>query len=142
MIDRELVTRKMVLISEDLRRLETLAAKDREEYLASEIAETLAERYLERMIGRMIDVNYHLLTESGEAPPRDYFESFLALSRIGALPADFAARLAPCAGLRNRIVHAYDDLDPGRVYDALRAALGDVPSYLVAIRRFLDATVS
>jgi uncharacterized protein YutE (UPF0331/DUF86 family) len=96
----------MVLIAEDLRRLEALAAKGRDEYLASEIDETLAERYLERMIGRMIDVNYHVLTESGEAPPRDYFESFVALSRIGALPADFAARLAPCAGLRNRIVHA------------------------------------
>ena len=108
MIDRELVTRKMVLISEDLRRLETLAA----------------------------------ITESGEAPPRDYFESFVALSRIGALASDFAARLAPCAGLRNRIVHAYDDLDPGRVYDALRTALGDVPSYLAVIRRFLDTTVS
>jgi uncharacterized protein YutE (UPF0331/DUF86 family) len=134
MIDRELVTRKMVLVAEDLRRLETLAAKEREEYLASEIDETLAERYLERMIGRMIDVNYHLLTESGEAPPRDYFESFVALSRYEGT--------SPCAGLRNRIVHAYDDLDPGRVYDALGAALGDVPSYLAAIRRFLDTTVS
>jgi uncharacterized protein YutE (UPF0331/DUF86 family) len=37
-------------------------------------------------------------------------------------------------------VHAYDDLDAGRVYDALAAALADLPSYLVAIRRFLDAT--
>lgn len=138
MIDRELVTRKMVLIAEDLGRLEALAAKGREAYLASEIDETLAERYLERMIGRMIDVNYHVLTESGEAPPRDYFESFVALSRIDALPADFAARLAPSAGLRNRIVHAYDDLDPGRVYDALAAALADVPAYLAAVRRFLD----
>jgi uncharacterized protein YutE (UPF0331/DUF86 family) len=138
MIDRELVIRKMLLIAEDLGRLESLAAKGREQYLASEIDETLAERYLERMIGRMIDVNYHVLTESGEAPPRDYFDSFAALGRIGALPADFAARLAPCAGLRNRIVHAYDDLDPGRVYDALGAAIGDVPAYLAAIRRFLD----
>lgn len=140
MIDRELVIRKMLLIAEDLRRLEALAAKRRDEYLASEIDETLAERYLERMIGRMIDVNYHVLTESGEAPPRDYFESFVALARIGALPADFAARLAPCAGLRNRIVHAYDDLDPGRVYDALGAALIDFPTYLAAIRRFLETS--
>jgi uncharacterized protein YutE (UPF0331/DUF86 family) len=139
MIDRELVTRKMVLIAEDLRRLEALAARGREEYLASDTDETLAERYLERMIGRMIDVNYHVLTESGEAPPRDYFESFLALSRIGVLPADFAARLAPCAGLRNRIVHAYDDLDPGRVYDALGPALADVPAYLVRVRAFVEA---
>jgi uncharacterized protein YutE (UPF0331/DUF86 family) len=138
MIDRELVTRKMVLVADDLRRLETLAAKPRAEYLASEIDETLAERYLERMIGRMIDVNYHLLTESGEPPPRDYFESFTALSRIGALPSDFAARLAPCAGLRNRIVHAYDDLDAGRVYDSLRVALADVPAYLAGLRLFLD----
>ena len=90
MIDRELVTRKMVLIAEDLRRLEGLARKTREEYLASEIDDVLAERYLERMIGRMIDVNYHLLTESGESPPRDYHESFVALHRIGLLEAGFA----------------------------------------------------
>ncbi len=139
MIDPELVTRKLVLIAQDLRRLEALAAKSREEYLGSDIDEDLAERYLERMIGRMIDVNYHLVTESGEAPPRDYHESFVALSRFGALPGEFARRLAPCAGLRNRIVHAYDDLDPSRVYDSLRGALADVPAYLAAIRDFLDS---
>jgi len=139
LIDRELVTRKMVLIAEDLRRIEGLAGKGREEYLASEIDETLAERYLERMIGRMIDVNYHLLTESGEAPPRDYHESFVRLHRLGVLEADFARRLAPSAGLRNRIVHVYDDLDPGRVYDSLQSALPDVPAYLAAVRAFLGS---
>jgi len=131
--------RKMVLITEDLRRLEALGQKGREEYLASEIDEALAERYLERMIGRMIDVNYHLLTESGEAPPRDYHESFVALSRLGALDGNFARRLAPCAGLRNRIIHAYDDLDAGRVYDSLRDAVADLPAYLAGIRSFLEA---
>jgi hypothetical protein len=65
LIDQELVTRKMVLIAEDLRRLEALAAKEREAYLASEIDETLAERYLERMIGRMIDVNRPCAPGSG-----------------------------------------------------------------------------
>ena len=139
MIDRELVTRKMVLIAEDLRRLEALARKSREEYLASEIDEALAERYLERMIGRMIDVNYHLLTESGEAPPRDYYESFVALHRMGVLEADFARRLAPCAGLRARIVHVYEDPDPGRVYDSLASGLVDVPAYLAVVRGFLDS---
>ena len=136
----------MVLITEDLRRLEALARKSRDEYLANEIDETLAERYLERMIGRMIDVNYHLLTESGEAPPRDYHESFLALSRIGVLTADFVRRLGPCAGLGNRIVHSYDDLDASRVYDALQDALVDLPGYLAELARdgapFLHRDVS
>ncbi len=138
MIDPELVIRKLVLIGEDLRRLERLAVKPKEAYLASEIDETLAERYLERMIGRMIDVNYHLLTESGEAPPRDYFESFLALARLGVLEDGFARGLAPCAGLRNRIVHEYDEIDPARVHDALAAVVGDVPRYLAEVQRFLD----
>ena len=73
MIDRELVTRKMVLITEDLRQLESLAGKPVSEYVASPTDEVLAERYLERVIGRMIDINYHVLTEAGEAPPKDYY---------------------------------------------------------------------
>ena len=137
MIDPELVTRKLVLIAEDLQRLEALAGKPLADYLASDIDETLAERWLERMVGRMIDVNYHLLTESGEAPPRDYFESFVALARLGVLSTEFARRLAPCAGLRNRIVHAYDDLDPARIHEALPAALADVPLYIAAVRAFV-----
>lgn len=54
MIDAELVTRKMVLVSKDLAALEPLARKERGAYLASTIDEVVAERYLERMIGRMI----------------------------------------------------------------------------------------
>ena len=126
MIDQELVTRKLTLVAQDLRRLEDLVAKG-------------AERYVERMIGRMIDVNYHVLTESGQAPPPDYFESFLALARLGVLEPAFARRLAPSAGLRNRIVHEYDAIDPGRVFDAIQLALEDVPAYVPAVQRFLGA---
>ena len=138
MIDRELVTRKMVLVAEDLRRLETLAAKEREEYLASEIDETLAERYLERMIGRMIDVNYHLVTEAGHAPPRDYYESFTQPAKLGVLPPAFASQIAACAGLRNRIVHEYDEIDPRRVWEGLQAAVRDIPEYLRRVHEHLE----
>lgn len=139
MIDAELVNRKLVMIAEDLARLEPLAVKPRDAYLASEIDETLAERYLERMIGRMIDVNFHLVVESGEAPPRDYFDSFLALGRLGFLTPDLAGQIAPCAGLRNRIAHEYDLIDPGLVHEALATAVTDVRDYLAAIRSFLAA---
>lgn len=138
MIDPELVTRKMTLVAQDLRRLEQLVVGGRDKYLKSETDETLAERYLERMIGRMIDVNYHLLTESGEAPPPDYHESFTALARLGVLDASFARQIASCAGLRNRIVHDYDDVDPARVFDAIGTALRDVPQYLAAVQRFVE----
>ncbi len=137
MIDPELVTRKMRLIGPDLEKMQAVAAAGAERYLADSTLEALAERYLERVIGRMIDINFHLITESGQPPPSDYYESFLKLGAMRILPPDFARRVAACAGLRNRIVHEYDELDPALVYSGLKAALKDIPDYLRHIESFL-----
>ena len=137
MTDVELVTRKMVLITADLNALEPLARKSLADYVASSTDEILVERYLERIIGRMIDINYHLITEAGHPPPRDYYESFTQLARLGVLPPDFAARIAACAGLRNRLVHEYDEIDPHRVYEGLQAAVRDIPEYLRHVQSHL-----
>jgi uncharacterized protein YutE (UPF0331/DUF86 family) len=129
-IDCELITRKMVLIGSDLEEITRLADMPLQEYLSDIRAEVLAERYLERVIGRMIDINFHMITESGQAPPRDYYDSFVIMGTLGILPPDLARRIASCAGLRNRIVHEYDEIDPTRVHAALRDAARDVVAFL------------
>ena len=141
MIDPELVTRKMALITADLKAIGAFARRPLEDYIASATDEVLVERYLERMIGRMIDINYHLITEAGQPPPRDYFDSFTQLARIGVLPPAFATQIAASAGLRNRLVHEYDEIDPERVYAGLHAAVRDVPEYLRRIERYLQTSV-
>jgi uncharacterized protein YutE (UPF0331/DUF86 family) len=138
MIDRQLITRKMSLILEDVAAMTRLSQLSREQYLKDSINEALAERYLERAIGRMIDVNFHLVTESGHAPPKDYHESFVLLGTHGVMTADLAKELAMAAGLRNRIVHEYDDIDPERVYEALPPAVRRIPVYLDHIQRFVE----
>ena len=82
MVDRDLVTRKIALIVDDLRAVTPIAQKPVDDYLASATDEIVTERYLERMIGRMIDINYHLITEAGHPPPRDYYESFTQLAKL------------------------------------------------------------
>jgi uncharacterized protein YutE (UPF0331/DUF86 family) len=139
-IDPELVTRKIVLITSDLAALAPIAGKPLDAYLASDVDEIVTERYLERIIGRMIDINYHLITESGQPPPPDYFESFTPLVRLGLLDAEFACRIAACAGLRNRIVHEYDEIDPRKVHEALQAAMRDIPLYLRRVNEHLSKT--
>lgn len=54
MIDRQLVTRKMSLILEDLAAMTRLSKLSRGQYLEDSVNEALAERYLERVIGRII----------------------------------------------------------------------------------------
>ena len=142
MIDPELVTRKMLLIARDLTALDPIVQKSLADYLASPIDEILVERYLERIIGRMIDINYHLITESEHPPPADYYESFIQLGRLGLLDPDFAGRIAACAGVRNRIVHEYDELDPRKVYEALQRASRDIPAYLRTIDEYVQRGAS
>lgn len=138
MIDRELVTRKISLILKDLSSLTDLSRLTREAYLANPINEVLAERYLERMIGRMIDINYRLITETGNSPPKDYHESFQMLGTMGILKTKFARQIAFSAGLRNRIVHDYEEIDASTVYEALKDAIQQVPIYLDQVNRFVE----
>lgn len=137
MIDRALVTRKITLILKDLAALTDLSRQSREAYLANPINEVLAERYLERMIGRMIDINYHLITESGHPPPKDYHESFQMLGTMGILQGEFSREIAFSAGLRNRIVHEYDEIDAAKVYEALQVSVQQLPTYLDHVNRFI-----
>lgn len=137
MIDNELVNRKMVLIGQDLEELASLAKISKDEYLGERFNEAAAERFLERMIGRMIDINYHILVESGHAPPSDYFQSFTRLVELGVYDQEFADTIARSAGLRNRIAHEYDEIDAEQVYAAIKTAGTDVPVYIRAVEDFL-----
>ena len=138
MIDRALVTRKITLILKDLSALTDLSRQSREAYLANLINEVLAERYLERMIGRMIDINYHLITESAQPPPKDYHESFQVLGTMGILQGEFSREIAFSSGLRNRIIHEYDEIDAAKVYEALQVAVQQLPTYLDHVNRFIE----
>ncbi len=139
MIDAALVVRKMTLIGPDLEKIVGLARMNLEEYLADPTHEDLAERYLERVIGRMIDINFHLITESGLPPPKDYYDSFLKLGAMGILPPELAKSVAACAGLRNRIAHEYDALNPVLVHAGLQMAAADIPEYLRRIESRLES---
>lgn len=137
-VDRDLVTRKLLLIASDIEPLGAVAEHGQPAYEASMVDQAVVERRLERAIGRMIDVNYHVLTASGQPPPPDYHSSFVRMADLGVLDHEFARHIARAAGLRNRLVHDYDELDPRLVFQALGDALRDIPRYLAAVNAHLQ----
>ncbi len=136
-IDAELVTRKLLLVAADIEPLAAIAARGVAAYEGSAVDQAVVERRLERAIGRMIDINYHVLTASGQPPPPDYHSSFLRMAELGVIDPEFARTIARAAGLRNRLVHDYDDLDHRLVFEALGNALGEIPRYLAAVNTYL-----
>lgn len=136
-LNRELVERKVTLILGELENIRQLASLPLAQYLADPRNEALAERYLERVIGRAIDINYHLVSEVLLIAPKDYGESFLLLERIGLLDAGEARGFARLAGLRNRITHEYNGIDERLIHEALAEVAAALPRYLSAVRGYL-----
>lgn len=136
-VDKRLVTRKIALILEDLKDLERVAGLSRPDFLSDRLQQLIAERLLERIVGRMIDINYHLITERTGLPPKDFHESFTKLGTLRVIPAELGRALAPAAGLRNRLAHEYNEIDYEKLHAALADTFGKVPQYLQAVERFL-----
>lgn len=139
MIDPVLITRKINLIVTDLNALTAYGQLSLEDYLSDRVNEVAVERYLERIIGRMIDINFHIITELGQPPPKDYFDSFTTLGKLRVLPVEFSQKIASAAGLRNRIVHEYDELDEKKIHEALQDALQNIPQFIKYVNRFVQS---
>lgn len=137
-IDEILISRKITLINNDLKSLKELSKLSLKTYLSKAEYEALAERYLERIIGRMIDINYHILSEKEKEIPTDFYSSFIELGKNKYLPLKLAEVMAKSAGLRNRLAHEYDEIDAKKVFAAMAACLKDVPKYLKNIVKSLN----
>lgn len=137
-IDKILINRKISLINRDLKSLRSLSKLSLKTYLSKSEYEALAERYLERIISRMIDINYHVLSEKESEVPTDFYNSFIVLGKKKYLPAKLAGVMANSAGLRNRLAHEYDEIDPEKVFKAIESCLKNVPGYLKSMAKSLD----
>ena len=62
------------------------------------------------------------------------------LSKLGVPPVAFAAQIAACAGLRNRLVHEYDGIDAERVHEAAAAAVRETRAAIFETRLTAGAT--
>lgn len=68
------------------------------------------ERLLELLVQVAVDIVAHLLAEQG-VTPATYREVFEEAGRHGLIPEDLAGRLADAAGMRNVLVHLYEEID-------------------------------
>ncbi|GIX29052.1 type VII toxin-antitoxin system HepT family RNase toxin [Pelomicrobium sp. G1] len=142
MVRREFVLRKLQLIAEDLERL----VKFKDETLTSLTGDAIklaaVERLLERIIMRAIDINEHLISELGTGEGRStrltYRDTFLLLAGLDVYPQEFADRIARSAGLRNILVHDYNDADRKIVHASIKSCLQDYHRYAEYVRSFLD----
>lgn len=136
-LDADLIRRKLAAMTRKLDQLAAVEGMALERYRSDPFRVKGTEKLLQETVEAAVDANLHLLRSEGAAVPGDYYESFLALGRCGVIPMDLAERLAPAAGLRNRLVHEYEDVDDAIVLGAVREARRSFRAYAAAVEAFL-----
>ena len=140
-IEKEIIRRKLCIIAENLKALEPIKNMTREEYIRDVYKRKATERLLQELIEAAIDINSHLIVQTGNAPPDDYYESFIKAGELSIIPAVLAEKLAPSAGLRNRLVHEYDLLDHSLVLEAVKMVEKLYPEYIKEIETFISGRI-
>ena len=108
----EVTRRTLVYLTQYLKDLQRYHNVSDEEYAQHHYE---IERLLQLIIEVACDINAHLISQAGNKPPIDYYQSSIELGTIGILIPELAHQLAPFAGLRNALVHAYENINEEKV---------------------------
>ncbi len=137
-VEEEIIRKKLSVMIENLKALEPIKEMTRDEYIQDLYKRKATERLLQELIEAAIDINTHIIVQTGNAAPDDYYESFIKLGELKIISADLAEKLAPSAGLRNRLVHEYDQLEHSLVLDSVRMAEEMYADYIKEIESYIS----
>jgi len=136
-LDVQVIKRKLALIVQNLKALEPIVEMSAAEYSADIYRRKATERLLQELIEAAIDINIHIVAATGNPPPDDYYESFIKAGELKILSLQLAEKIAPSAGLRNRLVHEYNGLDHTMVLRSVKMAQELYPHYIKEINDYI-----
>jgi len=139
MIDKNLIKRKVAAIQADLSELIKFKDYSIEQMVGNYRYHKVVERIIEVVVNEAIDINQHIIVNSGyKELPFDFRESFLLLIKLKVYPKSFAQNISNSVGLRNILVHQYRKLDEQIFYASIKDCLRQYPKYCSYILEFLD----
>ena len=99
----------------------------------------IAERLFQLIVDLMLDINQHFIKELKLKPSEDLQGTFTILGNSGVLPKEFALKIAPMVGLRNRLVHRYEELKPKLFVNEFYKKYSDFEKYIKLISEYLKS---
>lgn len=140
-IEAEIVKRKLARIAENLKALEPIKDMKQDKYVKDLYKRKATEKLLQELIEAAIDINIHMIVQTGNPAPDDYYESFIKAGELKIISQDLAEKLAPSAGLRNRLVHEYDRIEHSMVLKAVAMAEELYPQYVKEINDYVSGKI-
>jgi uncharacterized protein YutE (UPF0331/DUF86 family) len=107
-----------------------------EEYKSNTILKRAIDKQIEIIIGKAIDINNEIAKMLEKMYSTDY-SSFVDLAEFGIIDMDLALKIAPSAGLRNILVHEYEEIDDEKVYTSFNDIKIFYKEYIRKLKSYL-----
>jgi uncharacterized protein YutE (UPF0331/DUF86 family) len=91
-------------------------------------------------IENCIDIAAHIISENGWGVPGSASEMVYLLEEKGIMDSALTEKMIKAVGLRNLIVHEYDNIDLKRLFATVRNDLTDLTAFIAAIFQKLGIT--
>jgi len=137
MLDQNFISKKLNLIKDYLEELEKIIRLDQKEIAGNFVNLRTLERNFQLIVDEMLDINLHIIRELELKSPADFQNTFEILGQAGVLPLEFAVKIAPVVGLRNRIVHRYEQIDRKLFIEQVKKERVDFLEYSKLISEYL-----
>ena len=136
-IDRTFIEEHLRNIVQYRERLGRVLQSSDQEIVADFFLFHTLERLIQLIVDEILDINTHIIQYAPLRAPDDFQSTFLVLAQYTILPHDFAERLAPIVGLRNRLVHRYEQLDLKLLIAMARKEQHEIAEYEKHIKTYL-----
>ena len=138
MDDKEKISRKLRSMKKYVDFLREYRSTTKEELGKNDLVRAAIERNFQLAIESALDIGEVIISAEDFEKPEDYRDVILILGKQGVIPVEFAERFAKAAGFRNILVHMYEKVDVGKLYDYLQNNLEDFNEFAKFIARFLE----
>lgn len=132
---KEIIINKLIKMEKYISELEKFKPGTFKEYQNDQLKRYAVERLIQLIIDLALDINNILIKKSDRYPAQDYYSSFLELIDLEILSEEFAKDIAPSTGIRNRLVHEYEEVDNKVVYQNLNKLIKYYLSYIKHINQ-------
>ncbi len=138
MIDKTKILARLRLIKENMVKLGKLKEVPEEVFKQDFEKYDSAKYSLQTSIEAMIDICNHIISRKCLGMPKNKADSFVILCQNKILSPDMQDTYTAMARFRNRVVHLYDEVDTGDVYQYLHDGISDFECFIDDISIFLN----
>ncbi len=137
-MNNESIKQKMKTLRESILEIEPILKFSSDEIANDSLKIRSSERLFQLIVDSAIDINTEIIASNSFNSPDSYQSTFYTLKEAKILSPDFADKIAPSVGLRNRLVHRYETIRPNLSIDEMKRYIPFYVDYLKIINDYTN----